>query len=216
MMVVFDSRQERDDSTSRLLRFFLGGGNKMALGGLERSPWDTQVQVETAEWCGGSGGREEPRSEVCMWISVCVKCETQKCVSACVHMFSCVRDEDSGSRRRSNWGTRGHRCERRKCTFSFSQGGGMSGEPVGGVGEMQVVLLNVPVSSKPDKSNQVLSGSATISWLFEASGPCSSDLFGRGFLSRHLEVMWREKKGFFGVMVECARDIISVLMTETP
>lgn len=92
----------------------------------------------------------------------------------------------------------------------------MSGETVGGVGEMQVVLLNVPVSSKPDKSNQVLSRSATISWLFEASGPCSSDLFGRGFLSRHLEVMWREKKGFFGVMVECARDIISVMMTETP
>lgn len=47
---------------------------------------------------GGSGGREEPGSEVCMCMC---KCETQKCVSACVHMFLCVRDEDSGSRRRS-------------------------------------------------------------------------------------------------------------------
>lgn len=32
MMVVFDSRQERDDSTSRLLRFFLGGGIKWLSG----------------------------------------------------------------------------------------------------------------------------------------------------------------------------------------
>lgn len=33
------------------------------------------------------------------------------------------------------------------------------------------------VSSKPDKSNLVLSGSATISWLFGTSGPCSLDLW---------------------------------------
>ena len=62
--------------------------------------------------------------------------------------------------------------------------------------KMQVVLLNVLVSNKPDKSNQVLSGSATISWLFEPSGPCSSDLWWR-ILSGHLEAMWR-KKGSLG------------------
>lgn len=43
--------------------------------------------------------------------------------------------------------------------------------------------MNVLVSSKPDKSNQVLSGTATMSWLFEPSGPCSSDLWLR-ILSR--------------------------------
>lgn len=39
-------------------------------------------------------------------------------------------------------------------------------------------VLNVLGSSKLNKSNQVLSGCATISWLFEPSGPCSSDLSG--------------------------------------
>lgn len=53
---------------------------------------------------------------------------------------------------------------------------------------MQVVSRDVLVSSKPDKSNLVLSGSATISWLFGASGPCSSDLWLR--ISKHLEGMW--------------------------
>lgn len=32
MMVVFDSRQERDDLTARLLRFFFGGGIKWLSG----------------------------------------------------------------------------------------------------------------------------------------------------------------------------------------
>lgn len=38
------------------------------------------------------------------------------------------------------------------------------------------VSQDVLVSSKPDKSNLVLSGLATISWLFGTSGPCSLDL----------------------------------------
>lgn len=67
---------------------------------------------------------------------------------------------------------------------------------------MQVVLLNVLLSSKPDKSNQVLSGSATISWLFEPSGPCSSDLWLR-ILSVHLEAMWREKRILRGNCYVC-------------
>lgn len=60
-----------------------------------------------------------------------------------------------------------------------------------------MVLLNVLVSSKHDKSNLVLSGSATISWLFEPSGPCSSDLWWR-ILSKHLETMWRKKRVLLG------------------
>lgn len=42
---------------------------------------------------------------------------------------------------------------------------------------MQVVPQNVLVSCKPGMSNLVLSGSATISWLFVPSGPYSSDLW---------------------------------------
>lgn len=73
-----------------------------------------------------------------------------------------------------------------------------------------MVLLNVLVSSKPDKSNQVLSGSATISWLFEPSGPCSSDLWFRT-LSMHLEAKCREKKDSLGLL--CVH-IISTMMTQ--
>lgn len=38
------------------------------------------------------------------------------------------------------------------------------------------VQLNVLVSREADVSNLVLTGPATISWLFEPSGPCFSDL----------------------------------------
>lgn len=63
---------------------------------------------------------------------------------------------------------------------------------------MQVVLLNMLKGSTPDKSNQVLSGSATMSCLFEPSGPCFSDLC-PGILSRHLRAI-ENKKDYFGVL----------------
>lgn len=65
-----------------------------------------------------------------------------------------------------------------------------------------MVPQNVLVSCKPGKSNLVLSGSATISWLFVPSGPYSSDLWWR-ILSRDLEAMWRRGEGFFQVTALC-------------
>lgn len=80
-------------------------------------------------------------------------------------------------------------CRKRKCTFSISRGerrgGGCRAEWEDSWREprvMQVGLQNVLVSRKPDVSNLVLSGPATISWLFEPSGPCSSDLRRRIFI----------------------------------
>lgn len=80
-------------------------------------------------------------------------------------------------------------CWKRKCTFSISRGewrgGGCRAEWEDSWREprvMQVGLKNVLVSRKPDVSNLVLSGPATISWLFEPSGPCSSDLRRRIFI----------------------------------
>lgn len=58
--------------------------------------------------------------------------------------------------------------------------------------KMQVVSQDVLVSSKPDKSNLVLSSLATISWLFGTSGPCSLDLWLR--ISKH-------HKGMLGKIV---------------
>lgn len=57
---------------------------------------------------------------------------------------------------------------------------------------MQVVSQDVLASSKPDKSNLVLSSLATISWLFGTSGPCSLDLWLR--ISKH-------HKGMLGKIV---------------
>lgn len=90
------------------------------------------------------------------------------------------------------WSPRSHTCEEKKCTFSISQEGAEGFDSW----RMQVVLLNVLVSNKPDKSNLVLSGSATISWLFEASGPCSLDLCWRFFIKTSWSYV-TEKKGFF-------------------
>lgn len=70
---------------------------------------------------------------------------------------------------------------------------------------------NVLVSCKPGKSNLVLSGSATISWLFVPSGPYSSDLWWR-ILSRDLGAMWRRRgESFFQVL----SDIISTERSQT-
>lgn len=71
---------------------------------------------------------------------------------------------------------------KRICTFSISHGEAEEEEMERGGGVLPLLnsekmqVVNVPVSSKNNKSNQVSSGTATISWLFEPSGPSSSEL----------------------------------------
>ncbi len=149
-----------------------------------------------AEW--RSGSREDLVLRLSREVCMCVRHRWSKVNadrSVCLHVYAClclevyVWDGDRGSRQHLLRLQRSQMWE--KCTFSFSQGGGWAVRQSQG-SEMQVVLLDVLVSSKPDKSNQVLSGSATISWLFEPSGPCSSDLCW-GILSGHLEAMWEKR-----------------------
>lgn len=62
------------------------------------------------------------------------------------------------------------------------------------------VQSNVPVSREADVSNLVLSGPATISWLFEPSGPCSSDLGAQDFyqgIAKLCRVTKEKRKNFF-------------------
>lgn len=75
--------------------------------------------------------------------------------------------------------------------------------------KMQV--LNVLGSSKLNKSNQVLSGCATISWLFEPSGPCSSDLSGF-YLRKSFHKAFCSDVENTGSVYE--RDIISARVTQ--
>lgn len=101
-----------------------------------------------------------------VWLAMSVQVLTK--IEGCV----CVRE------RERDWGRIHLRIKSRKshmrietCTFSTSS------KAAPQLRKMQVVSQDVLVSSKPDKSNLVLSGSATISWLFGTSGPCSSDLW---------------------------------------
>lgn len=146
---------------------------------LELSPWDSYVRssswncrvVEVGEGCKFWGWGEKRASvRHRLGKSQCWKTFVSACVRMFVPLCACAFEKVIEGADSIYWGTRGHRCKERKCTFSISQGGGWVVETVG---EMQVVL-NVLVSSEADKSNQVLSGSATMSWLFEPSGPCSS------------------------------------------
>lgn len=68
------------------------------------------------------------------------------------------------------------------------------------------VQSNVPVSREADVSNLVLSGPATISWLFEPSGPCSSDLGAEVFffyqgIAKLCRVTKEKKKIFYETVV---------------
>ncbi len=197
---MFNSRQKQEDLTSRLLPQHLENGSWAGTQPLRLIC--NRFKLKPRSGRAGEGRPsfevEERSVHVNLCIGVCVwdrlekaNAERSVClrVCVCVHVCVCVcvfEMEIEGADS-IHWGTRGHRCEERKCTFSFSQGGGWVVRQLESY-KMQVVLLNVLVSSKPDKSNQVLSGSATISWLFEPSGPCSSDLWWR-ILSRHLKAM---------------------------
>lgn len=73
--------------------------------------------------------------------------------------------------------------------------------------KMQVVQLNMIVSSESNKFNQVLSGFATISWLFEPSGPCCSKRLVQAVISQKVSTTPCRKRETNGGM--SAGDIVT-------